>query len=1275
MTSLARRAWKWLAGIFAGIAIVLALLVGAFRIAVTQTPDYRQPIADWASGLLGLPVDIERLDARFGLGGPELVFAQATVFSADRSEALFSASEATLSLDVSELLFGWRLAADAFTLNGLTLEVDRAETGELLVFDRTLKDLPRSTGPALVRELRIRDATVVLRDGMAGGRDWVLKDVEALLSRRGAQTRIDGRFKPPTDLGSEVTFWATNDRPGGWKSYASLKEMRLAALSQIPTMPSVLPTRGDGDIRLWVDTEAGMISRVSAEVQLRNLTVEFGDGEGGEYAQLDGRVEWDRLTSGWRTRVEDLQVRRAGSQWSSSRLMVEKRVVEGRQVGDLFVDGDFLRLDDLRPFVPLIPDEGLRESLAAMQPSGDVSALTAHLTVVDKEAPGYQVEASAEIAGINLKSYGKLPGIRGLSGRIRSDPKGGRIELDSRSLSVTFSDLFRDALQFDTARGLVVWSRGADGLTVIGDGLEAENRDLGLQAGFRLRLPGSGEPGRIDVQATAVDVDLASTSRYLPVGIMSSAVVRWLDSAIVSGRVPTARLELGGPTKGFPYPGGEGVFEVNFGARDLVLDYAQNWPLASGISADMLFRGPGLFADIRDGRLGDAAVDSVRVAIPVLREGMLSIEGKAAGPLEAVRGYVLNSPLEKTIGGSLAETRIEAGNAVITVDILLPLKNLAERDVRVDLDIQDARVLYGRIPHPLESASGRLTIQNNEVHAQDISGVFLDRTAVIDIAPYDGGGTRAYIESTITDKALVEVLDIPLGNYLQGEAPWTGFAHFPAAGSGDRFWIHLDSEIQEIALELPYPVAKPAGEALPLSIDFEFPEAGFTEWSATYGERLSAQVRFATADEGLRLVAADILLGATGARIGDEPGLVIEGRVDRLPALEWLGVRFGDRGEGELRDILTRIDLTAQDAGFGGQHFDNVSARLEQDGGWWRLRLDSDALSGSVSIPMVLSTGTPLVLDMDRLHLDNADEDGGEDSIDPRNVPSMEISAKDFRLEGLRLGRLEAEIRSVPNGFRLKTYKITGPNHTIEGEGRSLLGFGQDVSTLTLSAATSDMGATMEYIGFERSVEAKSATFTADLRWSGGLPASVLAVADGTARLDIKSGSLSEVKPGAGRMFGLLSVQALPRRLTLDFRDVFKKGFFFDEFGGDFKIANGKAYTDNLVFRSPAADIGIVGDVNLTDRLYDQTAIVSAEVGNTLPVVGAIAAGPAIGAGLFVLKEIFKEPLRGMINVQYKITGPWENPEVVRVAAAEGGTGPAEPEPSPKAPPSVVEGG
>jgi uncharacterized protein YhdP len=367
------------------------------------------------------------------------------------------------------------------------------------------------------------------------------------------------------------------------------------------------------------------------------------------------------------------------------------------------------------------------------------------------------------------------------------------------------------------------------------------------------------------------------------------------------------------------------------------------------------------------------------------------------------------------------------------------------------------------------------------------------------------------------------------------------------------------------------------------------------------------------------------------------------------------------------------VDVEADHLQIGGQHFQSVSGRLSQEGDHWSVTLDGETLQGKAEIPMVMSSGRPMELDMQRLYLDDDPEDGGGGALDPRNVPSMNVTAEDFRMEGLRLGRLDVRLQSVPNGFRLDRVDVSGPDYSMEAEGHSLLGFGQDESQLKLDVTTSNLGAAMEFIGFQRTVEAKSATLTAEVHWTGGWPEHLLQVAQGTARLDIESGSLSEVKPGAGRMFGLLSIQALPRRLTLDFRDVFKKGFFFDEFHGDFSIADGKAFTDNLVFRSPAADIGIVGSVDLTERLYDQTAIVSAEVGNTLPLVGAIAVSPAIGAGLFVLKEIFKEPLRGMINVQYRITGPWENPVVEKVSGNGEGGAVDKPEPPPGGPTKPTE--
>ena len=121
--------------------------------------------------------------------------------------------------------------------------------------------------------------------------------------------------------------------------------------------------------------------------------------------------------------------------------------------------------------------------------------------------------------------------------------------------------------------------------------------------------------------------------------------------------------------------------------------------------------------------------------------------------------------------------------------------------------------------------------------------------------------------------------------------------------------------------------------------------------------------------------------------------------------------------------------------------------------------------------------------------------------------------------------------------------------------------------------------------------------------------------------------------------------------MSLDFSDVFRKGFKFEEITGDFRIVNGDAFTCNLALKSPAADVGLIGRASLDRRNYNQTAIVSVKVGNTLPAVGAVVAGPQVGAALLLFSQIFKKPLQGMTEVYYQINGSWDEPSIDRTDA------------------------
>ena len=160
---------------------------------------------------------------------------------------------------------------------------------------------------------------------------------------------------------------------------------------------------------------------------------------------------------------------------------------------------------------------------------------------------------------------------------------------------------------------------------------------------------------------------------------------------------------------------------------------------------------------------------------------------------------------------------------------------------------------------------------------------------------------------------------------------------------------------------------------------------------------------------------------------------------------------------------------------------------------------------------------------------------------------------------------------------------------------------------------------------------------------------------------DIGKGELEEVKPGAaGRVFGLLSFAAIPRRLALDFNDLFGKGFDFTSIKGSFDIANGTATTQDFTLNSEAAKIEISGPVDLVNQRYDQVVKVIPNVSSTLPLAGAVAGGPVgLGVGTAILLvdklagRLFDKQIVNLISYSYKLKGSWLNPELNIVAPVQ----------------------
>jgi uncharacterized protein YhdP len=137
-----------------------------------------------------------------------------------------------------------------------------------------------------------------------------------------------------------------------------------------------------------------------------------------------------------------------------------------------------------------------------------------------------------------------------------------------------------------------------------------------------------------------------------------------------------------------------------------------------------------------------------------------------------------------------------------------------------------------------------------------------------------------------------------------------------------------------------------------------------------------------------------------------------------------------------------------------------------------------------------------------------------------------------------------------------------------------------------------------------------------------------------------------KAQPGVGRLLGLLSLQSLPRRLTLDFRDLFSDGFAFDKITATATANNGVLKSNDFFMTGPAAEAKIKGETNLKTETQNLTVKVRPHVSDTLSLA-ALAGGPIVGAAAFVAQKLLKDPLNKIASTEYVITGTWSNPQEV----------------------------
>jgi uncharacterized protein YhdP len=271
-------------------------------------------------------------------------------------------------------------------------------------------------------------------------------------------------------------------------------------------------------------------------------------------------------------------------------------------------------------------------------------------------------------------------------------------------------------------------------------------------------------------------------------------------------------------------------------------------------------------------------------------------------------------------------------------------------------------------------------------------------------------------------------------------------------------------------------------------------------------------------------------------------------------------------------------------------------------------------------------------------------------------LPALNIVAERYTLYGRDLGRLEVDAVNERGGWRLEKLALVAPEGDINAKGlwRPPGGAAAEQTELEVKIRTDDAGKYLARFGQPDTLARGTADIDATAKWLGAIWAIDFPSLSGAVTLRAEKGQFVKLKPGIGRLLGVLSLQSLPRRITLDFDDIFSAGFAFDQINGTATITQGVARTQDLTMVGPAATVVLTGEADLARETQDLAVRVVPVVGDSVAAAAAVALlNPIVGVGALLAQRLLKDPIGQMLAFQYRITGPWDEPHVERVGLPE----------------------
>lgn len=1274
-----KRLYRWVLYVFLLLLIIFILAALAVRFIVFPNIDqYKDDIAAYASEKIGQKITIGDIETGWDGISPHFSLKDIELFDAENRSAFhLNNAEANISWLSIPLLHPH---LSNLVINQPEITIRRKADGSIYLagIDLSGPSNPDFTNWLLSqREVSIKNAQVVWLDELRKAPPLSLKQLNLTLANPTwrslfGQHKFELSALPSTGTSHVVT---ANGRFVGrdiskldtWHGElsAQFKQADLAVWRPWLDYPVNIQT-GTGDAQISVGFADAKIERIKTHAALNNLSLVVNKQTTPFVAkQFTGDISWSDLKNTKTILADNIKLRtNTGLNINNGRGYYSTSTKKGRPWVKTDVKLDQFNLATIKQLAPYLQlPENMTAKLNGLSPVGELQALSLGYESEAGTTIAYKVNSSFKHLG--LTAYQKIPGFSNLTGKIEADEDGGEVTLQSQKAMLDLKDILRWPIPADRLDGHISWKINDDQAKIKAEDVFISSPHITgtVNASYDMCGVKSGnfKKGFLDLSGKFGKGDAKYALFYYPI-MLGKPTLHWLDTSILAGRAEDVNVTVKGNLADFPYVNANnqldkklGIFRVTAKISDVLLEYGTGWPVIEGLGLDMLFEGKRMVLNANKGHIFGNKIIKSKAEIAQLDADfpMLHIVSDVEGPVVDGVKFVNESPVKLVTQGFTDQLKT-AGQGKLSLELNIPLQDLEAAKYKGVYKISNGTIYANAdagLPE-LGKLNGVLNFTENSLTAQNVSTEILGGPAQFSLRTGSDKILRVSANGRVTDAGIKKLVSNRLIDSMQGSTDWAGEITIKKPLTD----VSLRSNLLGMAIQLPPPFGKTANQPLAFNIEKKQLSADSDSINISYGNAVSAKILRTEQAGKLALERGDIGINVA-AELPAQAGLSLHGKMDYINADDWLALFSKPDSNADSRGLtIGKADIAIQKLDIFGRSLNALKLSAQPGTTGLLLTVDSQEITGNAEWQG--DGNGKIIARLKNLTIPASGETASKPAAKKeikklaKGYPALDVIAENFQLGNKKLGSLELNAFESNDVWVIQKLKISNPDSTLAADGNWYNWTRNPNTSLKFSLSVSNIGNTLKRFGQPDAVKGGGAEIAGQLQWSGSPHEFETSSLNGNFKLDATKGQFLKVQPGVGRLFGLLSLQSLPRRLSLDFRDLFSDGFAFDKISANAKIDNGIMRSDDFFMTGPAAETRIKGETNLVTETQRLKVKVTPHVSDSLSLA-ALAGGPIAGAAAFVAQKILKDPFNKIASSEYIIIGTWDKPQEVESDKSE----------------------